>query len=504
MRKKVNLGLLIMATGLFLLAAVFIIAACGPGEEADVTFTVTFDSDGGSPTPAAQSGIAKDGLATQPTETITKDGGYPPSKAGFFKLGTAAPEFKGWLLNGEPYNFTEPVTANITLKAKWEGGEPEEVNNSAGNAPLIAADTAKKLSTVISWLKTSGTTTDKYYLLLNGNVPDEDQPIEMTKGNLTINSINNAGNIGIAQRTIKSALPTSITDKVFLTITGGTTTPITNPPKLTLNCIVLEGRGTGIGNSLVRILNGAELVLENNTGIIKHENNVGGSDAATGNGSAVCISSTSVTSSSAGNIDGGILTLYNGAVIGGLDAANGNKSTFANQANRNLVGGVFGMKGKINLFGGTIINNTSLENQTADVYITEWADLMISGNVSIGELTLNADNNAGTEEAAKIQIPGPVTNTIKKLCLRSTEGTATGSGGTVTTNDVTTALTAIKNRWTGNVILEGIKIGNAATAYTITSNDIGKFNLSDFRGKIPLTNAAISPLKIGSDGTLGN
>jgi uncharacterized repeat protein (TIGR02543 family) len=72
-----------------------------------VTYTVSFDADGGSPTPANQIVNAGE-KATEPTV---------PTKAGF--------TFEGWYNGATKWNFsTDVVTANITLKAKWETEAP--------------------------------------------------------------------------------------------------------------------------------------------------------------------------------------------------------------------------------------------------------------------------------------------------------------------------------------------------------------------------------------------
>lgn len=64
------------------------------------TYTVTFDSDGGS---AVEAQTVNDGAtATEPTE---------PTKDSY--------TFGGWLLNGAAYDFSTPVTADITLVASW-------------------------------------------------------------------------------------------------------------------------------------------------------------------------------------------------------------------------------------------------------------------------------------------------------------------------------------------------------------------------------------------------
>ena len=67
------------------------------------TFTVSFDADGGTPAPEAQT-VDENGTATKP-ET-------DPQKTGY--------TFKSWQLNGTDYVFSTPVTANIELKAKYD------------------------------------------------------------------------------------------------------------------------------------------------------------------------------------------------------------------------------------------------------------------------------------------------------------------------------------------------------------------------------------------------
>ena len=66
-----------------------------------VTYTVTFDSDGGSAVTAQT--VEEGKTATKPAD---------PTKEGY--------TFKGWFLGETAYDFATPVTGNITLKAKWE------------------------------------------------------------------------------------------------------------------------------------------------------------------------------------------------------------------------------------------------------------------------------------------------------------------------------------------------------------------------------------------------
>ena len=68
---------------------------------APTTYTVTFNTDGGSAV-AAQN-IEAGQKATKPAD---------PTKDGF--------DFKGWTLNGSAYDFNSAVNSNITLVATWE------------------------------------------------------------------------------------------------------------------------------------------------------------------------------------------------------------------------------------------------------------------------------------------------------------------------------------------------------------------------------------------------
>ena len=82
--------------------AVYIPGGAGPVPPTPTTtHTVTFDSDGGS---EVEPQTVEDGqTATEPTAPTKED--YT---------------FEGWLLDGEAYDFSTPVTADITLVAYWE------------------------------------------------------------------------------------------------------------------------------------------------------------------------------------------------------------------------------------------------------------------------------------------------------------------------------------------------------------------------------------------------
>ncbi len=69
-----------------------------------VTYTVTFDANGGSS--VASQTVTEGGVATEPAA---------PTKSGY--------TFNGWLLNGAAYNFATAVNANITLVASWTANQ---------------------------------------------------------------------------------------------------------------------------------------------------------------------------------------------------------------------------------------------------------------------------------------------------------------------------------------------------------------------------------------------
>jgi uncharacterized repeat protein (TIGR02543 family) len=103
-----------MKTKLHLLIALLLLAAtftsCDKeGSEPDTSYTVTFDSDGGAPTPQSQTVKAGEN-AIAPSAN--------PTKTGYV--------FMFWQLSGSStaYNFSTPVNSNITLQARWE----EETN----------------------------------------------------------------------------------------------------------------------------------------------------------------------------------------------------------------------------------------------------------------------------------------------------------------------------------------------------------------------------------------
>lgn len=124
------------------------------------TYTITFDTDGGTVVPSQT--VKDKGTATEPTA---------PTKTGY--------EFKGWLLDGKTYDFTTPVTKDVTLKAKWEKTKVESYTvafNSAEGSE-VASQTVEQGKTAV---KPDDPTREGYDFqgwLLNGQAYDWNTPI---------------------------------------------------------------------------------------------------------------------------------------------------------------------------------------------------------------------------------------------------------------------------------------------------------------------------------------
>ena len=90
---------------------------------ANTSYTVAFNTDGGS---AVTSQTIDAGLsATQPTA---------PTKSGY--------TFGGWTLDGSAYNFSTPVTGNITLTATWTANSaPTSAPTGGGNSNPVTPAT---------------------------------------------------------------------------------------------------------------------------------------------------------------------------------------------------------------------------------------------------------------------------------------------------------------------------------------------------------------------------
>jgi len=105
-----------------IIITIFTLASCA------MTCTVTFDSNGGSKVEAIE--VNRKEVVAKPND---------PKYLGHI--------FIGWELNGEEYDFSKPVTQNITLVAKWEKNLTDENISLITGIPLYDVKDFREQST---------------------------------------------------------------------------------------------------------------------------------------------------------------------------------------------------------------------------------------------------------------------------------------------------------------------------------------------------------------------
>jgi len=89
------------------------------------TYTVTFNTDGGSK--VADVKIKRNEKVAKPAD---------PTKEGY--------TFVSWQVAGVDYDFSYPVTENLTITAKWEKKKEEKKTTTTKTAKKTAKKAAKK------------------------------------------------------------------------------------------------------------------------------------------------------------------------------------------------------------------------------------------------------------------------------------------------------------------------------------------------------------------------
>ena len=98
------------------------------GAEPRSTLTVRFDTGGGNPEPADQSFHAANGRAKRPSPDPTREGYL----------------FDGWFIGEVAYDFSKPVTKDLTLTAKWT----ESQNNKWSISPDKGSQLGRESTTI--------------------------------------------------------------------------------------------------------------------------------------------------------------------------------------------------------------------------------------------------------------------------------------------------------------------------------------------------------------------
>jgi hypothetical protein len=125
---------------------------CG-NDETTKTFTVTFDSDGG--TSVASQTVNEGSKATKPTDPVKEN------DVGGLYLGTP-PDYTliGWFNGSTQWDFNSPVTSNMTLKAHWT--TPVHIDLTGTEGENILAQT-------FSYIR-ENVITENHTLLLNADI----------------------------------------------------------------------------------------------------------------------------------------------------------------------------------------------------------------------------------------------------------------------------------------------------------------------------------------------
>jgi len=397
---------------------------------------------------------------TAPTDQLTYVPPAAPNTGGLHQApSSAGKNFVGWNTDAKATTAmdlpTLSVSGNQTFYAIWSG------DDAYTTIKLDDVTGANAVAKTFAYLESlTPTAVESFTLILTDEVTVS-SALSLTKNNINLTIASNSA----AQRKIKSGVTAATS--AFLTL-GPATGSVTNL-KLTLENILLEGvagyqdnattflpevipTGTAVGNSLVRVQNGAELILGSSTknvstAIRGHRNSGTGSEGSVGNGSTVCVVAAT-------------LTMLQGSVI------EANESTTANGNNRNLVGGVYTIKPtgattalKLNISGGEISNNKCTAGNTQDVYATEGGDFILSGNVKIDEITLNAD---------------PATNTVYTTITVSNLGDLADVKLSLRTTTAANA-NAVQTLWLNQTVLK------ASSTNTLTAANVGKFKLKTYK-----------------------
>jgi len=439
---------------LLITAAVVLIVSCGPPVEPEPQVTKNADGSysvdkGATPTKPAD-----------PTKTVLEDPGLYKNFTGY--------HFDGWFVNDAPFDdWGKEASADIKIVPKFSlpTGVKIDLTSTTGS------DDVTKTFNYINNTATTINSGDKFTLYITANAaPSGALALTKTYADLTITSDR--------ERDIKSP-NLSTSGNEFIVVGKASGGAATDNIKLTLKNVAVVGSEVATKNCLIRIKIGGELVLDSKSTVEKHINSlglkVGGSDPAAegsglyGNGAAICV------------YQGGTLTIKEGANI------TNNRST-GDQSNKNLVGGIYAIgasssvKSTVNIEGGYIAENECIDGNTADVYITETVKLTMKGNLTIGELCINADNPSSDTDTTyssfaypDFQITGKVTNTINKFNLRSTKSN----------------LAQVQGAWTAS----NAKVFTGTSTYDITPADVAQFKLWEFTGKTSLrgTGTGVKP-----------
>jgi len=353
--------------GLIAIIAAITFASCGDPEETGETFLVQFDSDGGSSVDSQN--VVSGKTADKPANPTKSGAAAVPSAEGLYALPITI-NFAGWQLDGEDFDFSKPITAHITLKAKW----------TTSASPITLTGSNDIVTNAINYLKTANA--GGYILALGSDVTSGSQSIEKIGIQLTIVGIGSERTITKSGATYLFAFGKAGTGSTVTGTTQDTTMALTLG-----NNITLKGTAPTVGSQpLVWIRNGTKFTMLSGSKITLNSS-----------------SSDSGISSCALHIDWSDFTMEAGSITG-------NTSTLTSKAK--VVGGVYADdKSNVTLKGGSISGNVGM---TKDFYLVGSSTLSISGAASIGELALSI---ASSGTSAFVTVSSDFTGSVSVLNL---------------------------------------------------------------------------------------
>ena len=308
-------------------------------------FTVTFNSDGGSA--VAPQTVLEGNTAVQPADPIK-------ANAGFYAGTPSAYTFAGWRLSGAAYNFSTPVTSNITLTANWTTG--------ASNPPIdLSSYGDYDILNALAYINDNNGT--DYTLVLGADVVMSGyNGLGLGKNGVTLTITS------VEPRVISDAM-TDYYGAIMITVGDNGYQSYSNAKLVIDGYVTLQGSDNR-DNPVVCVYPAATLELKGNAKIIGNTNN---GDNAYSKGGGV-------------NATGD--SNHHATVI-----MSGNAEISGNTA-KNDGGGVYlGGYADLTMSGNASIKgNTASDSDGGGVYISDNDTLTMSGNASIKS---NTGNNGG-------------------------------------------------------------------------------------------------------------
>ena len=323
-------------------------------------YVVTFEPNGGSVVPPQVA--AQDGTGTVTAPVSTKE---DYALAGWFTSTD-----NGATLSETAFDFTTPITDNITLYAKWV---PSTYYVSAsGNASNAGTKGApyNKVSTAVSKINSTGSADIDYVIVVSGEIKDH-----------LIIRTSELAETKAKSLTIRGATGSDV-DKINGSANGTTLTLGTKVP-VTLKDIAIINGGTSDNYYGAGIdFPSGNLTLESGTLIANNESTYISSNYNYGTGLAIYIS-------------GGTITMKDGAVI--RDNNMNNRASYAagvrvtggtfimdggeiyNNNTTKAGGGVYVEGGTFTMNGGTIRDNTA--SGGGGVYLSSGTFIMNGGTI---------------------------------------------------------------------------------------------------------------------------